>query len=170
MNSKQFYDTKKASAANRNLDFNFTEAQFKRLYNTRFTNKCAYTKQTFVTDKEHSNYPTLERIDESKPYSIENCVWVTARVNLLKAKYIEIKGDVSELTTYEQTTVNSIKKILNSPETLAERQKPYLKLKTSLAEENILMSKVMTRKQKQLREVKTTGMYSEFGDTIINPL
>ena len=95
------------------IDFNFTLEEYEVFLKIKDDiGKCAFTNLTFVNSSK--NFPTAERIDNSKPYSKENCVWVTYHANTLKNKYIENNGDRSKLVKYDNDLVTRIKRVLET--------------------------------------------------------
>lgn len=61
------YTSKAKSSKDRNIDFNLTFNQFKKLY---LTNKCAYTG----VDLEHGVNWSVDRLDNSEGYTHANSV------------------------------------------------------------------------------------------------
>jgi len=164
---KDMYEKKKSQAAQRGIDFLFTQDEYVAFYNLRNTERCFYTNSHFKLVKAGggagipNNYPTAERIDESKPYSKENCVWVTLHSNKVKARFIEqqesTKGQGSGSGNIR--TLNKIKKVLANPEAMASKMQPYwdayteVRLKSiSLAEENLKAMQEQQEKKKAEEE------------------
>ncbi len=126
---KDHYETKKECANKRGIDFNFTLDQFQTFWALRNKVKCFYTNCNFKMSRGTAEvpklYPTAERICQSKPYSPDNCVWVTHHSNQMKAFYVEQGQSLQGVAPTVVKLVNKIKKVLENPDCLAERFKVY---------------------------------------------
>lgn len=81
------YESKYHNSLERNIEFNLTFPQFKKLLKTKY---CFYTGKPLtyefgVTDKPF-NHVSIERLDSSKGYTKENTVAVCHGLNQLRAK------------------------------------------------------------------------------------
>lgn len=93
--SGDYWSMLKKGANNRNIPFNITiEEAYKKIENQNF--KCALTgldikfKKNTTKGKKHDNTTktaSLDRIDSTKGYEIDNIQWVHKDVNIMKNKY-----------------------------------------------------------------------------------
>lgn len=160
----EFYEYKKNAAAKRNLDFNFTEIEFKHFYELRNKVNCFYSDKPFNHEKNHDHSPTMERINEHLPYSLDNCVWVTKEVNNLKQVYIENNGPYTKASAEDIRKVTRIKKLLNSPDTLLKKKEEYLlPVRKRIQQENLEAAQLRQELTRQQQEVELAGMFNSFG-------
>lgn len=152
---KQKYKNKKMNAASRKIKFSLTESEFIKLCLFIKDNRiCAYTGEKFVlstTDNGNPkpNYPTLERIDNSKGYEIGNCVWVCHNANFLKSKWEDSQCNTFNFNKHEFKTVQQI---LTSQERVAEQLNNIYKF-VKETEYNM----VETKEQIQVSDAKGTN-------------
>lgn len=120
------YEHKKKQAEARLIPFEFTLEEYKVLLRLKWhLGKCAYTNQKFHDGGGHKHTPTLERIDENKPYCKENTVWCTAQSNLLKNNHLELSKPMTNLTPDEISIVHRIKKVLSTELGYDKIMQPY---------------------------------------------
>ena len=164
MTFQEFYQQKKSQAEKRNLDFNFTEIEFKHFYDLKNKVKCFYSDQEFVHVTNDNKSPTMERIDEHLPYSLDNCVWVTKETNNMKQTFIENEKSPSILNQDNKRKLTRIKKLLNSPNTLQKKKEEYLlPIRERIKQENLEATRLRKELERQSKEVELAGMYNEFG-------
>lgn len=75
------------NAKSRKIEFNLTYAEYKRIMTRK---RCAYTGFTLTlhtTGNPVGNDVTLERIDETKGYTLENCIAVSYTANNVKSVF-----------------------------------------------------------------------------------
>lgn len=80
------------SAKSRGLEFNLTDANVRKLLNTKV---CYYTGVTFNENNDPLNIRTFERVDDTKGYVQGNVVVVTLRANRIKNLLIEQDNDLN---------------------------------------------------------------------------
>lgn len=83
------YTCKVQNAKKRGIHFNLTLAQFANVYRRKH---CAYTGVMLTFDRPDGNnlprnYATLERVDASKGYTIDNVVVISHEANAIKAVF-----------------------------------------------------------------------------------
>lgn len=88
--SKRLYILK--SANSRGLDFNLTDANIRKLLNTKV---CYYTGVTFNENNDPLNIRTFERVDDTKGYVQGNVVVVTLRANRIKNLLVEQDNELN---------------------------------------------------------------------------
>lgn len=123
------FNNKKRSCDERMIKFKFSQQEWlyfhKLLYNGV---KCAYSNMTFIFKDHHMHSPSIERIDDNRPYTVYNCIWVTKQSNGIK-DHIVSGGTPEDLSNQTDTFLaRRIQRILESEETLREIRKPYLHL------------------------------------------
>lgn len=128
------YEQKKKSCAERMIGFNFTKDQWNAMNTLKGKVSGAYSNVKFVKEKDHKHSASLERIFDDKPYSPENCLWVTKLANELKARYIENGLPEKGLSDKEYETLKRIKRILESTDNIKTIQEPYKHLFTEQKE------------------------------------
>lgn len=119
------YTRKKQSCKQRMIDFDITFDQWMIYEHLKGVFTCAYTNQAFVSRVDHPNQPTLERINDSKGYSVQNCVLVSKLSNDLKNTHVFLSKNTDGLSEKELSFVHRINKILNSKENIENIMKPY---------------------------------------------
>ena len=131
---KSAYENKKASCEGRNLTFELSEDYYRILMRSREKMVCFYTGKPFnLNDTNGDNYPSLDRIDPSKPYTLCNTVLSTRIANSVKNDFIENgKGLVKNMNTKQINIYRSIEKVLNQPELMKERFIPYQEIQENL--------------------------------------
>lgn len=123
---KRMYNTKKNSCSKRQIVWDLTLQQFITLYKLRLHINCAYTGRAFNYKKpNHDNYPTLERVDSTKGYEVGNVVFITSKVNKLKADYIECDKSMRGIGDANIHMVQRIKKVVENPRMLELSMQPY---------------------------------------------
>lgn len=80
------------SAKSRGLEFNLTDANVRKLLNTKV---CYYTGVAFNENDDPLNIRTFERVDDTKGYVQGNVVVVTLRANRIKNLLIEQDNDLN---------------------------------------------------------------------------
>lgn len=121
---RQKYENKSKNAKSRGIDFKLSEQEFIKLCLFLKENRqCAYTDQEFVftpvaTGKPKPNYPTLERVDNTKGYEIGNCVWVTYHSNFLKSKW---EDNLCNQLTFSKSEFKTVQQILGSKDKVEEQ-------------------------------------------------
>ena len=131
---KSAYENKKASCEGRNLTFELSEDYYRILMRSREKMVCFYTGKPFnLNDTNGDNYPSLDRIDPSKPYTLCNTVLSTRIANSVKNDFIENgKGLGKHMTTKQINIYRSIEKVLNQQELMKERFLPYQEIQENL--------------------------------------
>ena len=120
------YERKKQSCEKRLIGWDLTCAEYKALFRARGNLKCFYTDVSFnINNTESDNYPTLDRIDSTKPYQRGNTVFCTKLVNSLKNTYIENNFSRKGIGTTRSFIIGRITKVLEQPKVMEERLKPY---------------------------------------------
>lgn len=166
---KELYEQKKASAEKRFIKWELSLEEFTHLYALRNTETCAYSGLPFnLTDATSDEYPSIERIDDLGTYSLSNVLLVSRRANLLKDRYIDKGVSQKGLPEKDLRLIHRIEKLMGNKDALAEKQIPYLDIKTSLQKENLEKSKLFKEKMLRLQEVEVAEMYSKFGRTIVD--
>ena len=80
------------SAKSRGLEFNLTDANVRKLLNTKV---CYYTGVTFNENNDPLNIRTFERVDDTKGYVQGNVVAVTLRANRIKNLLVEQDNELN---------------------------------------------------------------------------
>lgn len=80
------------SANSRGLEFNLTDANIRKLLNTK---ACYYTGVTFNENNDPLNIRTFERVDDTKGYVQGNVVVVTLRANRIKNLLVEQDNELN---------------------------------------------------------------------------
>lgn len=80
------------SANSRGLDFNLTDANIRKLLNTKV---CYYTGVPFNENNDPLNIRTFERVDDTKGYVQGNVVVVTLRANRIKNLLVEQDNELN---------------------------------------------------------------------------
>ena len=165
------YEQKKKSCEDRMIGFNFTKEQWSELNRLKGVVSCAYSNVKFVKTKDHMHSASLERLFDDRPYSPENCVWVTKVANELKSRYIENGLPETGLTGKDYEILKRIKRILESTDNIAAIQEPYKHLFNDKTESE--KPKEMTTENKasssydynntQNPELAVAKLYASFG-------
>ena len=136
---KNAYENKKASCDKRNLTFNLSEDYYRILMRSREKMVCFYTGKPFnLRDTNGDNYPSLDRINPSKGYTLDNTVMCTRIANEVKNDYIESgKGLGKNMTNKQINIYRSIDKVLNQPELMKERLLPYQEIQDKLSQKEL---------------------------------
>jgi hypothetical protein len=145
------YDNKKRSSESRGLDFLITYDEWCVLHSLRDKVKCGYTNKLLSLTKEGADYyPSLERVDNTAPYSYENCLWVGILPNRLKGEYIEQGKPDNKLSQEHMGIVTRIRRILNNKASIDGIFKPYKEALGKVVEEEVVAgeTKVETCKWK----------------------
>ena len=123
----KMYENKRDGSAKRGIDFNLSKDYYVALYKNRCNLTCAYTGRKFITNKgcDHNDYPTLERIDHSKPYELGNICFVTKFANHIKSLYIENNTSRKGLSGGTVTVINLIEKAINNPNAFNAKLEVY---------------------------------------------
>ena len=80
------------SANSRGLEFNLTDANVRKLLNTKV---CYYTGVAFNENNDPLNIRTFERVDDTKGYVQGNVVVVTLRANRIKNLLVEQDNELN---------------------------------------------------------------------------
>jgi hypothetical protein len=143
------------NSASRKIKFSLTESEFIKLCLFIKDNRtCAYTGEKFVLSTTDNgtpkpNYPTLERIDNSKGYEIGNCIWVCHNANFLKSKWEDNQCNTFNFNKHE---FKIVQKILTSQERVAEQLNNIYKF---VKEGTNIMTE--TKEQNQISDAKDTN-------------
>ena len=80
------YDSKKNNALKRGIAFTLTQHEYDilRAIGLHRESRCAYTGQPFIHKSNHKFSPTIERMDDRKGYTFDNCIVVTKYANQIK--------------------------------------------------------------------------------------
>jgi hypothetical protein len=120
------YERKKESCEKRLIGFELTLADYKALFRARGNLKCFYTDAEFnLKSTESDNYPTLDRINSSKPYCRGNVVFCTKLTNDLKGRFIENDFSRKGIGTTNSFILGRITKVLEQPNIMEERYGVY---------------------------------------------
>ncbi len=142
---KHAYTRKATSCQSRLIDFSLSYEYYRALMKARSTMVCFYSQKPFDMRKTGGdNYPSLERINNSKPYSVDNTVLCSVRCNRLKAKYIENGHSMKGLSDSDIGMIQRIRKMDESNLPKEEGMKIYQEI----------FDKVEERKQEIEQKVK----------------
>ncbi len=86
---RRFYNFKK-NAKQRNLIFEVTIEQLWNLFEKQ-NRKCALTGDEIIFSTNSENLASLDRIDNSKGYYIENIRWIRSDINMMKKDMSDLK-------------------------------------------------------------------------------
>lgn len=105
--AKQYID-KIDSSEKRDISFELTFSQFKKLLSLK---RCYYTSRPFIPYEERNesnrgSWRTLDRIDNSKGYTLENTVACCGAINFLKSVIENPQNDL----TFKQA-INALSKV-----------------------------------------------------------
>ena len=131
---KNAYENKKASCKKRNLTFNLSEDYYRILMRSREKMVCFYTGKEFdLSDTQGDNYCTLDRVNPSKGYTLDNTVLCSNIANYVKNEYIESgQGLQKNMDKKKIRIYRSIEKVLNQPELMKERFISYKDIQDKL--------------------------------------
>ena len=146
------YANKKRNALQRGISFTLTKEDFNRLQERSPT--CDYTGTEF------SEYlvKSVERIDNTKGYTVDNCCMVLEEVNKIKGKYIE-EGRNPPQDPRVLGILNTIKK------TLKEKTREELTYKYRISDEEYAK---MTNQTLTLKKTKEEPSIGHTKDTTIS--
>ena len=166
------YENKKASCIPRAISFDFTLEEYYRFCKLKESVNCFYSNKQFEYDAPKKgqlwdNRPTIERLDDSKGYSLSNCVWCTQSCNMLKNNYFQLGHNIEDADLAYRSVIARIGKLLSNTEALREAQKPYLSLGDTLHQENMKAAQAHRELQEKLEEVYLAEMYSKFGKQLL---
>lgn len=113
------YELKK-NAEKRGIAFKFTEEEWDLFSSLNVT--CFFMNTKFNSNPASPAKASVDRLDPSLPYQLNNCVWSTTRSNHIKSK-IEEKQPIR--TRGELMTASRIKKVLNDEELFDRAAEPY---------------------------------------------
>jgi hypothetical protein len=148
------YGNKKRNALQRGIPFTLTKEDFDRLQERSLT--CDYTGVEF------SEYlvKSVERIDNKKGYTVDNCCIVLEEVNKIKGKYLEVNRKPPE-DPRVRGILNTIKR------TLKEKTREELTYKYRISDEEYTKMSNQTLTLNKTTEESTTG--NTKGETIKDP-
>lgn len=161
------YNRKKESCKQRLIPFHFTLQEWLDFHKVLYNGvQCAYLNQEFIFTKGHSRFPTIERLHDHQPYSVTNCVWVTAVANDIKDKLT--KGWVlKDFNKDEKNFVKRIEKIIHNQEVIKIIQEPYQHLFKK--EENQAMQEVKAEQSTTTNpEIRIAQLFAAMGSFIEN--
>ena len=80
------YESKRNNALKRGIEFTLTQHEYDILHaiGLHRESRCAYTGQPFIHKSNHKFSPTIERMDDRKGYTFDNCIVVTKYANQIK--------------------------------------------------------------------------------------
>lgn len=121
------FKRKQDSCKSRGIKFLLSLNEYVALMNSRSTMRCSYSGRKFnMTDYDHKDYPTMERVKQDGPYSRSNTIWVTSQCNKLKDDFIDKGLSMKGIGAESINLVQRIKKFLNKPH--EEIMQPYYDL------------------------------------------
>lgn len=169
---KEAYNNKKQSCVARAISFDFTLEEFYAFHKLKESVTCFYSNRQFNSNKPKKgslfdDRPTIERVDDSQGYSLDNCVWTTSTMNSLKNDYIFLNADDSHVDSAYKTYIARIRKMLSQDWKKLPQYQPYLTLQTGLENENIKAAKAHTVKQGKLKEVYLCDMYAKLAKQLL---
>lgn len=156
------YRIKKSKTKQRGIAFDLSEEEydfFMQLKDDR-TSRCAYTNKMFIFKDNHTQQPSLERLDDRGPYSLTNCVIVTREANQLKDMLDKgIDKEKAKLTQEQKNLLTHIENIMIDPEwkqkVWAKQVKSYLEkaqYKHLLPKETHLMKEQQVEPQSETQD------------------
>jgi len=154
-NYETAYNNKVESCKKRLITMGLSKAEYIALLRARPNMKCFYTGEEFVLNQgtNHPNYPTLDRIDNTKGYVENNIVLCLNKCNELKNKYIESNKSRKSVSHKDMFMLTRIEKSLSMKvgwdEKLAEYSEIFCKARESDLEKK---NKVVKDKMKLLRK------------------
>ncbi|AGH31877.1 HNH endonuclease [Vibrio phage PWH3a-P1] len=163
------YYNKVASCKKRLITMGLSKSEYIALLRARPNMKCFYTGEDFVLNQgaNHPNYPTIERLDNTKGYVENNIVLCLNRCNELKNKYIESnksrKGichkDMFVLTRIEKSLSMKVgwdEKLAEYSEIFRKAREGDLEKKANVTKENTKLLRE-TALERQKRELQLTS-------------
>jgi len=160
----QKFKSHKAHAEQRGIDCNLTIEDFTSMININ-GGICDYTEDNMYWFKErhHGDNVSLERLDPDLPYSTHNLLLVRTRVNQLKSKVLETKGNsgVGTLDIITKEMLNKICEVVYNPVKLKEVQSKYLTKK-----DNIEVPESITEIKTTNPEVSIAHSYAGLGKLV----
>ena len=157
----QKFKSHKAHAEQRGIDCSLTIDDFTHMININ-GGVCDYTEESMYWFKErhHGDNISLERLDPDLPYSIHNLLLVRTRVNQLKSKVLETKGNsgVGTLDIGTKEMLNKICEVIYNPVKLKDVQSKYLTKK-----DNIEVTESIKEIKTNNFEITLARDYSELG-------
>jgi hypothetical protein len=136
----KLYRNKSESSVKRGINFELTFEQFLVYRNEMKEGYCDYTGV-----KLSLNTGSLERIDRTKGYTVDNCCVVTQRINHLKDRIIDEGGDYVGITETEREQLKALRRKLESGFDFTLKYKQRLGLlgneysNTSVSEDKVMM-------------------------------
>lgn len=87
------YSKHKKKAEARGIGFEFTQEEYNYFsQKVRKVKFCPYSFNILLkpdANDTHAGKPSVERMDASKPYALENCIWVSRKGNSIKNRFFE---------------------------------------------------------------------------------
>lgn len=125
VNWNKKYANKVSSCKQRGISFDLTLDQFK-VYWSLPSKVCDYTGEPFAESGTcKPNAPSLERIDKTKGYNIDNCCMVTSRANQLKDVIVD-EGGATKLSLSDLEVMKVIADKIKEPEALTSKYKQLM--------------------------------------------
>lgn len=176
------YHNKVASCKKRLITMGLSKSEYITLLRARSDMKCFYTGEDFVLNQgaNHPNYPTIERLDNTKGYVENNIVLCLNKCNELKNKYIESNKSRKSISHKDMFMLTRIEKSLSMKvgwdEKLAEYSEIFrkareadLEKKAKIAKENtkLLRETALEHQKRELQLtsgfVQTCKLFEEYG-------
>lgn len=169
---KEAYNNKQESCISRAISFDFTLEEFYAFHKLKESVTCFYSNRQFNSNKPKKgslfdDRPTIERVDDSQGYSLDNCVWTTSTMNSLKNDYIFLNGDDSQADISHVSYIARIRKILSQDWKKLPQYLPYQSLQTDTESENVKAAKAHKAKQDKLKEVYLCDMYAPLAKQLL---
>lgn len=121
------FTRKQDSCKQRGLEFTLTLGEYVTLMNSRHGGRCSYSGRKFnMSDTNHKDYPTIERLKQDEGYTRSNSLLITAQCNKLKDDFIDKGLSMKGIGPDKINLVQRIKKFLNKPQ--EEIMQPYYDL------------------------------------------
>ena len=101
------YESKKNNALKRGIEFTLTQYGYDILHaiGLHRESRCAYTGQPFIHKPNHKFSPTIERMDDRKGYTFENCIVVTKYANQIKDLNVDKGTSIKDSLPEGDTTL-----------------------------------------------------------------
>ncbi|WNO47221.1 hypothetical protein [Vibrio phage vB_VibM_10AMN] len=167
------YYNKAESCKKRLITMGLSKAEYIALLRARPNMKCFYTGEEFVLNQgaNHPNYPTIDRLDNTKGYTENNVALCTSKVNDLKNKFIESNKSRKNISHKDMFLLTRIEKSLSMKvgwnEKLAEYSEIFRKARESDLEKKAKVIKDCnkllreTALERQKREVQLTTGFAQ---------